>query len=86
MRNIIKYSLQKVYFFVKIYVWITQGYEWDQASINENQIKLKRFIQQIDEPCTCTLNVFIKYHSLDNIASRALDFNNYIFVSQIKNV
>lgn len=84
MRNIIKYSLQKVYFFVKIYVWITHGYEWDQASIYENQIKLKRFIQQIDEPCT--LNVFIKYHSLDNIASRALDVNNYIFVSQIKNV
>lgn len=54
--------------------------------IYENQIKLKRFIQQIDEPCT--LNVFIKYHSLDKIASRALamDFNNYIFVSQIKNV
>lgn len=52
--------------------------------VYENQIKLKRFIQQIDEPCT--LNVFIKYHSLDKIASRALDFNNYIFVSQIKNV
>lgn len=74
--------MQKVYFFVKIYVWITHGYEWDQASIYENQIKLKRFIQQIDEPCT--LNVFIKYHSLDNIASRALDFNSYIFVPQIK--
>lgn len=44
------------HFFVKIYVWITQGYEWDQASIYENQIKLKRFIQQIDEPCT--LNVY----------------------------
>lgn len=53
-------------------------------SVYENQIKLKRFIQQTDEPCT--LNVFIKYHSLDEIASRALDFNNYIFVSQIKNV
>lgn len=88
MRNIIKYSLQNVSFFfvVKIYVWITHDYEWDQASIlvYENQIKLKRFIQQTDEPCT--LNVFIKYHSLDKIASRALDFNNYIFVSQIKNV
>lgn len=88
MRNIIKYSLQNVSFFVvvKIYVWITHDYEWDQASIlvYENQIKLKRFIQQTDEPCT--LNVFIKYHSLDKIASRSLDFNNYIFVSQIKNV
>lgn len=42
------------FFVVKIYVWITHDYEWDQASIlvYENQIKLKRFIQQIDEPCT----------------------------------
>lgn len=74
--------MQNVYFFVKIYVWITHDYEWDQASIYENQIKLKRFTQQIIEPCT--LHVFIKYHSLDNIAFRALDFNSYIFVSQIK--
>lgn len=44
------------HFFVKIYVWITHDYECDQASIYENQIKLKRFIQQIDEPCT--LNVY----------------------------
>lgn len=51
-------------------------------SIYENQIKLKRLTQQIIEPCI--LHVFIKYHSLDKIASRALDFNNYIFVSQIK--
>lgn len=69
---------------VKIYVWITHDYEWDQASIYENQIKLKRFIQQINE--SCTLNVFIKYQRLHYIASRALDFNNHIFVSQIKNV